>query len=292
MPSLKMVNTLRTSDVPPAEAGTPNPSTGVKAGNWLWQINPEFNHPALIRSLEAPESFFSQRAQRLPQNPANRVSQLVRVPPPSPGFPSMIVKRYRPASFLRLLRALLRPSAAQTAFSRATYLQRLGIPTAKPIAAGSPRGLARAGESYFIAAEVIGAESLRDYYARQAGQPALKPVIRSLARIIAQLHNAAIAHTDLHLGNFLVRNTGNAAAELVLIDLDALRPLRRLTERQAQRDLLRFLHRARVHNFERLWFLGAYCRARSPRIQPKRLLRSLGPPPPEKIRPDPGEIGR
>ena len=274
----------------------PAPEPGpirVGAGNWHWQINPEFNDPAFIRWLEEPRAFFSTQAQWLPQNPANRVSQLVRVPPPGPGFPPMIVKRYRPDNLFKVLRALVRTSAAQTAFSRASHLERLDIPTAKPIAAGSQRGLARVSESYFIAAEVTGAESLRDYYARRAGQPALKPVIRNLARLIAQLHNAAIAHTDLHLGNFLVRNTGNSAAELVLIDLDALRGLRRLTERQAERDLNRFLHRARVHNFERLWFLAAYCRARSPRIHPKRLLRSLGPPPPDKILPDrPGETER
>jgi len=64
-------------------------------------------------------------------------------------------------------------------------------------------------------------------------------VLWQLGRLLRSLHENNYAHRDLKATNILVRWSGKARPELILIDLDGLRPVRRVTQRQRFQGLMR-----------------------------------------------------
>jgi tRNA A-37 threonylcarbamoyl transferase component Bud32 len=203
--------------------------------------------PPWPQQLGPPEALLSLAAEPLTQSAENRASRVVRVTLPESGA-TVIAKIYQRRSF--------KASGASRAFARAGELQRLRIAVATPLATADLRG----GESLLVLEDVPNARTLREVL---PGQPLLRlTLLRQLAQIMARLHSANLAHTDPTLGNFLVQQQ-DGVVRLVVIDVDAIRPADRATQRGAIRDLRLLLQRIPMAPREQLWFIGQYCRPRT-----------------------------
>lgn len=244
--------------------------SSLRAGRWRWQIDASLEIADLLPYLKDPGRFFEPPAQSLQDNADKRRSEIVTIAIPGPA--QVVVKRYQPKNLWKSLATVFRPAPAMEVLRRALQLRQLGIATPAPVAAGWRGCAGFVRESCLVTRAVPGARSLREYYFTPPGPGgSLKRVLRSLAGTIARLHDAQIAHTDLHLGNFLITGPG-PNQEIFLVDLEALRPRKHFTLRIAAEDLRRFWQRPPVRDRERLYFLAAYCRARSPRVSPAEIL--------------------
>jgi serine/threonine protein kinase len=154
-------------------------------------------------------------------------------------------------------------------------LQQHDIPTAIPVAAGEKRRWRWLCESYLISAEIPNVRTLWDakIIAQDARQTRL--FVKQLAATMARLHDAGFSHSDPNLANFLVCGHGSGPVQLVVIDLDNVRPCRRVSLRRAVKDLRRLL-RVRISPRERLWFVVQYCRARRQPLRARQVISLLG----------------
>lgn len=126
-----------------------------------------------------------------------------------------------------------------------------------------------------IAQEAEDAKSLQ--HIRQRAQPTdyNLALIHTLASLLAQLHNSRYNHSDVTMNNFLVRHDGNRRPQLVVIDLDPVRPVRLLTARSAVQDLRRLVRRVPMSPLEQKWFVTEYCQKRLPPRDPLELVSRL-----------------
>jgi hypothetical protein len=143
-------------------------------------------------------------------------------------------------------------------------LQKLGIPSVRPLAAAHERR--KPWHSFLVTEQLAPAERFYDYaaHSRQNRSKAICP----LARIFAALHNAGLLHRDAHHANFLVK-VENAPA-LYLVDVDGMRQAKRVTLRHAMRDISRLLVHLQIPKQERLRFAVSYSRERIPPLDPRR----------------------
>jgi UDP-glucose:(heptosyl)LPS alpha-1,3-glucosyltransferase len=127
----------------------------------------------------------------------------------------------------------------------ALRLQSLGIPTLEPVAWGERvRRLGWDQESFFISAEIEGAERLEDFLPKRYCPPLTRAqieekrgLIRQLGSLTARLHEARLHHRDLYLGHVFIREDGPRAFRLFLIDLHRVEQRRRLSWRWRIKDL-------------------------------------------------------
>ncbi|MCS7254230.1 MAG: lipopolysaccharide kinase InaA family protein [Armatimonadota bacterium] len=149
-------------------------------------------------------------------------------------------------------------------------LNSLGIPTMKPVAAGSRwrRGFNEA----FLLTEAVDAfrldEFMRDEFAPLA-QGSKRKLLLQLAALVSKLHSFGLFHQDLFLHHIAVRVHSDGEYELILLDLDRLiRP--RIWRRAMIKDLAKLLlssyHHAPLSDADRLRFYFAY--ARRCRLEP------------------------
>lgn len=158
----------------------------------------------------------------------------------------------------------------------AFFLQANGVPTAVPVAALDARW-PWCSDAFLITAEVRPAFRLFEF-----NQTGLEPrkrriVVKAFARLIAQVHNLGLSHTDPSLTNFLLTVGADGEWRLCLVDLDGLRRNGCFRWRRELRNLERVSARAAVSARERLVFLAAYCRARRPPLSARTLARRIRP---------------
>jgi heptose I phosphotransferase len=157
----------------------------------------------------------------------------------------------------------------------------LGIPTARPAAAGASKE-----GSFFCSEELRGAEPLDDYLSRGSLAPSrLREIARTAARLAARLHDENLFHRDLYLCHFFILDQGPGATDpgfrLFLIDLQRVFRPRILARRWMVKDLAQANHSARegfTRRSDRLRFLRAYLEARGLDPGPgplRRLVRSI-----------------
>jgi hypothetical protein len=127
-----------------------------------------------------------------------------------------VMKQYNLRRPSRFIKDLFRRSRAVKSFLKAYHLELVGIPTARPLAAGR-----RWFTSWFVMEEIAKA------------QPADAGAARKL---IARLHDAGFSHRDLKPSNIVVNEKGEA----FLIDLEGLRFVGEVTPEQRAKDLARF----------------------------------------------------
>jgi tRNA A-37 threonylcarbamoyl transferase component Bud32 len=265
-------------NVMPSAAET---ADGNAASRWIWsngvgarwQINRAFASPAFMERLGVPETLFAAPAEPLKRDPVPRSTYLVRAHLPEHPT-TFIIKRYRSKNLWDSVKDLFRPSRARRAFERAFLLQQHNIPTATPIAAGEKRCCRWLRESYLISAEIPNVCTLWDAKRTTKDPRQTRLFVRELAATMARLHDAGFSHSDPNLANFLVCGDDGRSPRLVVIDLDNVRPCRRVSLRRAAKDLRRLL-RVRISPRERLWFVAQYCRARARRLRARQVISLL-----------------
>jgi tRNA A-37 threonylcarbamoyl transferase component Bud32 len=221
----------------------------VRLGRLSWVIRSGTLTPELRGVLEDPDRHLcgeTGRFRPVRKNPATHVAVVG-------GY---FLKRYNRDRPGRLVKSFFRLVPAQRAFDMALRLEQAGIDTPQVLAVAHRRAWGMLLGSYLITEyrpEAVTAFRWEGNHRRAA---------RSLAGFVARLHDAGFFHRDLHLANLMMESAGNP----LLIDLDGMRYLGRLSERKARWELARFSRNAlkarHISRSTRGHFLAEYCRLR------------------------------
>jgi serine/threonine protein kinase len=150
---------------------------------------------------------------------------------------------------------------------RSESLASIGVPTISPIALGERRKRGFLFDNYLITREIPDSTPLDTFVERdleQVPEPRRSTIRRRLASALgaltARLHNAGLLHIDFHPGNVLLRLDADDAPLLMMIDLDALRSVKKLGWPKAQQNLALLDHYfwLRSSRADRFRFLKAY----------------------------------
>jgi tRNA A-37 threonylcarbamoyl transferase component Bud32 len=177
------------------------------------------------------------------------------------------LKHNRLADFRATLRELVRPSKARSEYEHARAVVARQVPTFEPLALGEPCRGSKARDSFLITRTLPETRPLQSFLETTLPQ---WPVTRrsrlrqrlavALGLLLARMHQAGIAHHDLHPGNLLLRLVAEDQVELFLIDLHAVRigaPLS-CRARRANLILLNRWFSLRSERADRLRFWRAY----------------------------------
>ena len=148
---------------------------------------------------------------------------------------------------------LFRSSRGKRGFRTARHLELLKIATPRPVAFADRRQSGFVVRSYFVMEEVKDAKFLWE-------QPEARQIlIVRLAELLARTHDEGFSHRDLKETNIIL----DADNVPTLIDVDALRYMKRVSNRRAAIELTRlaegFLRRTKISAKERIQFLKTYC---------------------------------
>lgn len=161
------------------------------------------------------------------------------------------------------VRQLLRAAKGRREFDRLERLARLGVPAPRPLGWGDCPGWLGAGESLVVTLALDDVTPLNRLLIDRALNVRQRlDLVRELGRFVAKLHDAGVDHTDLHLGNIVVRFTPRI--ELFLVDLDAVGLRRPLDRERSLANLVLFTRGCLPASgrADRLRFLHAYAAAR------------------------------
>jgi tRNA A-37 threonylcarbamoyl transferase component Bud32 len=160
---------------------------------------------------------------------------------PAGGF---YVKHYLVPNKRAILRQWFRRGKGRNEAKRSRELESIGVPTITPIALGELRKRKFLFENYLVTKEITGTIPLDEFVLKRLAEhpePARTMIRRSLstqlAVMTARLHNEGLTHIDFHPGNLLVQFDETGSPSLVMIDLDALRRTRRLSWKNARKNL-------------------------------------------------------
>ncbi|RMF83233.1 MAG: hypothetical protein D6744_05040 [Planctomycetota bacterium] len=204
------------------------------------------------------------------------------------GGPGFYLKRYRYAQWDRRLRGMLRGTLlgrhrGEHEYRLLARMQRLGLPVVRPVAYGMRRRWGFIEASFLITEAAPDAENLttvgtavRDG-AMRMGPAERMEVARQLAGVVARMHETGFSHGQLFWRNIVMRRDAHAGVEFFFLDARPRRGARRLSRRGVWwRDELAQLAASAtpfVNRSDGLRFLQAYCRIRSPQLDPRELYR-------------------
>jgi len=150
---------------------------------------------------------------------------------------------------------------------RSENLKSIGVPTISPIALGERRKRKFLFDNFLITREIPDSVPMDTFVEDHLGripEPRRSRLRRRLAEALgvltAKLHNAGLVHIDFHPGNVLVRIDSNDVPVLMMIDLDALRTVKRLNWTGAERNVALLDHYfwTRAGRTDRHRFLKSY----------------------------------
>ncbi len=262
-------------------------------GGVLWEAPPEYREVLFNESgLRLDEWLRAGQACVIKQAPHRTIYRVAL-----DGL-TFYLKHYPVPNLRAWLRQLVRPSKARAEYRRTLRVAALGVPTFVPLALGERAGGLIAGESYFLTHSLECTEPLSTFI--ETTLPGLAPerqtrlrqdLAAELGALVARLHEAGIAHHDLHAANLLIRLDADDRPALYLIDLSAVRlggPLdwrasranlvmlnRWFTLRCGRADRLRFWHAylaGRSAESRRGWSAGLL--GAGPAAQPEHIVRA------------------
>ncbi len=180
--------------------------------------------PAFRRESEAVLDLLEGRVGTGEVIKSNMVRTVSRVEASGTG---LILKRYHSGGFLNVLKGLVLPSRASREWSAMLRLNKLGIPTARPVIYGEKRRFGFLVDAFFASTAIEDALPFMFFIGRAKKEgfwnESLKNVLfEKLARLTAALHDGAVFHADFHLGNVLVTRKGDADPDVFIIDLHTL----------------------------------------------------------------------
>ena len=135
------------------------------------------------------------------------------------------MKSFGPVSFIRQMRTRRRGSKAKRSWLAAEYLNSRGVGTPDPVAYLERWERGRLKDSYFIAAYIDDAETLRDALARLFDeQPECEKfldLLEQVAQSVRTMHDAGFVHRDLGNTNILLERDGPGRwRDLRIVDLN------------------------------------------------------------------------
>jgi tRNA A-37 threonylcarbamoyl transferase component Bud32 len=235
------------------------------AGGYLWSVDDSLSHDHPAQVWEEAARWFDSEVQYLREpKPGKGTVVGVKEGVPSPGR-RVVVKRYRPATWTVKLKDQFRISRAKRAFLIGRRLLEHGIPTARPIAAGSARG-----ESLLVTEYLENAMSLELYRRDPRYRASQVPPLRSLARVMARVFEIGYVHTDIFTSNFFVVLPEK---QITLIDLDGLRWRPWITRDSISRSIALFIKRVAMDARERCWFVAEFVRSSKSGWESRELLQ-------------------
>ncbi len=178
----------------------------------------------------------------------------------------LYVKRYNVFAWRVALASLWRRSPAFAAWAGAQTLAAHGFATPELVAAVEFRRAGVLRRSFFVTREVPGALTADARWAAILADPdaprrrgARRAFARALGDLFRRLHAAALYHNDLKDVNVLVTGAP-ASPRCVLLDLEHVRPLGRITRRRRLKNLVQIARTLGPHTSaaDRMRFLRAY----------------------------------
>lgn len=185
---------------------------------------------------------------------------------------SIYVKHFLVPDLRAMARQWFRRGKGRNEGRRAIKLRAIGVDTIDPIALGEQRKRAFLFENYLITLAIPETVPLDDFVERilpdmpkDRSSKVRQSLARAIAELTAHLHEAGFVHQDFHPGNLLVRFDAEDRPHLSLIDLDALRTMRRVGWHAAMKNLALLNHYfwLRCSRSDRCRFLRSYLSARA-----------------------------
>jgi tRNA A-37 threonylcarbamoyl transferase component Bud32 len=233
----------------------------LERGGVRWQVRPGLQYLFGPDGLRLDEWLAAEQAHIVKHGPHRTVYHVVL---PELDF---YLKHNRLADCRAKLRELVRPSKARSEYEHAQAVAARQVPTFEPLALGEPCRAWVARDSFLITRTLPETQPLHTFLETLLPQwsPGRQARLRqrlatALGRLLARMHDAGIAHHDLHPGNLLLRLDADDHPELFLIDLHAVRIGAPLSWR-ARRGNLILLNRwfaLRAERTDRLRFWRAY----------------------------------
>jgi tRNA A-37 threonylcarbamoyl transferase component Bud32 len=193
-------------------------------GGVRWQIRPGLEHLFGPKGPRLDEWLATGQARAVKHGPHRTVYHVTL-----PGM-DFYLKHNRLADCRARLRELVRPSKARIEYQHARAVAERSVPTFEPLALGEPCRATGPQDSFLITAALPETRPLNSFLETTLPQwpESRRARLRqrlagALARLLAGMHDAGIAHHDLHPGNVLLRLDGTDRPELFLIDLHAVR---------------------------------------------------------------------
>jgi tRNA A-37 threonylcarbamoyl transferase component Bud32 len=236
------------------------------SGGARWQIRPGLEHLFGPDGLRLNEWLAIGQARAIKHGPHRTVYHVVL-----PGL-SFYLKHNRLADRRAWLRELVRPSKARIEYNHALAVAARHIPTIEPLAIGETCRDAGPPGSFLITRTLPETRSLASFledtlpqWPDPRGARMRQRLALALGQLLARMHDAGIAHQDLHPGNLLLRLDADDRPELFLIDLHALRlgPPLSWRARRANLIVLNRWFMLRSQRSDRMRFWYAYCSART-----------------------------
>ena len=237
----------------------------IAAGDWQGWATAD-RAGALERLLEAGDPTADARAKVVKEG---RTAGVWRVTfDDAGGHATLFFKRHKRASGLGRSRSV-------AAFRKGHALLVRGIATARPAGAVDRRRGPFLVDT-LLATEPVDGEPLSDWLraGRRPGEAGLCPggagppaterrrMARRLARLIRRMHEAGFSHRDLKAPNILVSPAHGPGVQPVLVDLDGLAAVGRVSARRRAQDLMRLSvsldEWGVARQTDRLRFLRAY----------------------------------
>ena len=185
---------------------------------------------------------------------------------------TIYVKHFLVPDWRAMLRQWVRRGKGRNEGKSTQHLASIGVPTITPIALGERRQRKFLFENYLVTLAISSAIPLDEFVERhlpERPEPIRSQIRQQLAKamavLTARLHEAGLLHQDFHPGNIMVRLAADHTPELFMIDLDALRKIRRVTWKPARQNLALLDHFfwLRSSRTDRFRFLKTYLRNRS-----------------------------
>lgn len=180
------------------------------------------------KALAEPDRLFENIGKTLKVENRNLVA--VKTLEIGGGAVTVVLKRHCPQPYLRrLLRSFDAPKALKN-FKTALNLAAKGLPVAKPLAALHQRQGLLLTQSILISEYIENAPNLREFVRdhipkdRAKRLAVKKQLAQRLAAVLAQFHKSNLWHRDAKAVNFLVRNVDPDRLEIILVDMDGIKP--------------------------------------------------------------------
>jgi hypothetical protein len=200
----------------------------------------------------------------------------------SNGVQKCYLKRFSPPPLRQQLVNLLAGfgSTAEVEFHWLRQLTGLGIGTPQVVACGTRRNGFREVASLLLTAELHG-ESLEKWLPRRAAslsQDMKRTLSKSLAALVAKLHNAGLVHRDLYLSHIYISAKGANDIELSLLDLQRVVRTRWRRWRWIVKDLAALNYStpfSAATNADRVRWLKLYLTERGASANRRALIRAV-----------------
>jgi len=182
------------------------------------RILSDYDEPTLVEALEDCDALLEEA--RILEESRNRVG-VCTLPTKDGGTIELVIKEFRTRG-VNKWKSLFLPSKAQKAWKGSLALLGRGFLTPPPVAYLERRTSSFLKQSYFIAEYVPNIEEVRGLF-RTLPHEELTPLLRDLARILAQCSGSGILHRDLSDGNVLMERKSGGQFRFFLLDTNRIR---------------------------------------------------------------------